>query len=108
MGQTILTTKTNRKVVLEHKFLNDDFCEDAKDYYADKHKFGRHLFNSYFTAKAIESFIIDHDIDPVYEGQEYNKKAIYEGYILSTAEKTYATKDEIQKGNKWFHARKSK
>lgn len=67
---TILITNTGREVILEHKFLNDDFCEDAKQYYNQKN--GKEMiYNSYFLIQAIHSFIVDLDIDPIYENQIY-------------------------------------
>jgi hypothetical protein len=67
---TSLITISGREVLLYHNFLNDDFCEDAKEYY--NQKTGQDInYNTYFLTHAIHSYIIDNDLDPVYENQPY-------------------------------------
>lgn len=68
--QTVLTTINKREVILKHEFLNDDFCEEAKEHFCNKHNFNPNYMNTFFTSKAIHEYIIDNDIDPVYENED--------------------------------------
>lgn len=66
-NSTEIITANGTKVVLEHRFLDDDFCEAAKAYYAKKIQRSERLMNSYFIARAIETYIRDNNLQPVYE-----------------------------------------
>jgi len=70
MQKTELTTANGTKVILNHTFLADDFCEAAKDHFAKKHKFPKHGINSFFLDKAVKEYIIDTNTQPVYEENE--------------------------------------
>jgi hypothetical protein len=64
---TELTCQNGTTVNLEPRYLDDEFCEAAKEYYSKKNKFPIHGFNSYFTALAIKQYIIETNCAPIYE-----------------------------------------
>lgn len=80
--QTILITINKREVILKHDFLNDDFCEEAKKYFCNKHNFNPNHMNTYFTTKAIHEYIINNDLDPVYENEEFDNSNLLKINLL--------------------------
>lgn len=62
-----LTTANGTKVVVEDRYLDDDFCEAAKEYFCKKNKFSMRAMNTYFVAQAVHEYIIDNNLQPVYE-----------------------------------------
>lgn len=63
-----LTTENGTVIEIDlNQYLDDDFCEAAIDYYCKKEKCSRSIMNSFFRGKAIESYIIDNNLRPVYE-----------------------------------------
>ena len=67
MTTTTLTTQNGTIINLEHRPLDDNFCEKAKKYYGKKIKMDPRLMNTYFTARAIEYYIVDNNLTPIYE-----------------------------------------
>jgi hypothetical protein len=65
-NHTKLTTQNGTEVVLEHKYLDQKFYNQAIKYYQRKHKVHIDL-NTYFAAKAVEEYICDNNLQPVYE-----------------------------------------
>lgn len=63
-----LTMKNGKEVILEPKFLSEEFCDNAEDYYREiKNLDSNFKFNTFFRAQAIEAFIIDNNYLPQYE-----------------------------------------
>ncbi len=66
MAKQIITA--NGTVVnLENKYLDDDFCEEAKEYFCKKNNWNYNNLNTYFTARAVEEYIRDNNLQPIYE-----------------------------------------
>lgn len=62
-----LTTANGIKVILEDRYLDDAFCEAAKKYYAKKSGMRLEIMNTYFIARAVETYIVENNLQPVYE-----------------------------------------
>lgn len=63
-----LTMKNGTEVILEPKFLSEEFCDNAEAYYREINNLKSNFhFNTYFRARAIEAFIIDNNHLPQYE-----------------------------------------
>ena len=63
---TTLKTQNGTEVILEHRYLDEAFYDKAINYYKRKHKIHIDL-NTFFSAKAVEEYICDNNLQPIYE-----------------------------------------
>lgn len=67
MAAEIIVRKDGVQVVIRDEYLDDDFCDRANDYFRVKHNFVNDRLSSYFSAEAIKEYIIDNNLNPIYE-----------------------------------------
>jgi hypothetical protein len=64
----IITTQNGTIVTVDrNRFLDEEFCDQAIEYYCQKHNCNDRIMNTYLSNKAIEEYIRDKNIEPVYE-----------------------------------------
>lgn len=62
---TLIKCKNGKEIKLEHRYLDDGFCEEALDW-AEKNSVIP-MKNTFFNALGIENYIRETGIDPIYE-----------------------------------------
>ena len=65
---TMIQCNNGQSIKLEHKFLDDDYCEEAITYSQEKNIIPEIIKQSgFFVARAIEFYIKETGIHPIYE-----------------------------------------
>lgn len=62
---TLIKCKNGKEIKLEHRYLDDEFCEEALEWAEENNIIP--MRNTYFTAVGIENYIRETGIEPVYE-----------------------------------------